>query len=205
MGAAGVPPKDRKHKHRRGKSADRLKDGRGMAIPMGDLSVSRESVDEPLRVSTDTSTTVDDDEDESTDTSYDEIGSDEELRTHRNRKKSVAPAVAPKVANLRKAEQLRSLSQGKQNQQQLLVDTHVTGQSSTQEADLLITVLKASLKRETERVKKLKRTNDFLKEKFKEEHVERRKLDIKLSRTHKQLQEAEKQYAFSLLLSRSFV
>lgn len=175
-----------------------------MAIPMGDLSVSRESVDEPLRVSTDTSTTVDD-EDESTDTSYDEIGSDEELRTHRNRKKSVAPAVAPKVANLRKAEQLRSLSQGKQNLQQLLVDTHVTGQSSTQEADLLITVLKASLKRETERVKKLKRTNDFLKEKFKEEHVERRKLDIKLSRTHKQLQEAEKQYAFSLLLSRSFV
>lgn len=195
--SAGTPEKVRRHKNERGKSSDRVKESKGMAIPRGDSSVSRESIEDPLCVSPEVESRRDEDEDDSTDTSYDEVGNDEELLTHRNRQKTEAPAVAvtPKVANLRKAEQLRSLSQGKQNLQQLLVDTHVTGQSTSQEADLLITVLKASLKRETERVRKLKRTNDFLKEKFKEEHVERRKLDIKLTRTHKQLQEAEKKVA----------
>mmetsp|Transcript_15519 Transcript_15519/g.60702 ORF Transcript_15519/g.60702 Transcript_15519/m.60702 type:complete len:1066 (+) Transcript_15519:180-3377(+) len=185
--SASPTTQKRKKGHRRGKSSD-VRGGKGMN--MGDLSVSRESCSD-LTQSVETPA----DDEESTDTSYDEIGSDEELKTHRHKKKMLdtTPASpAPKIANLRKAEQLRSLSQGKQNLQQLLVDTQVTGKTSSQDADLLITVLKASLKRETERVKKLKRTNDFLKEKFKEEHVERRKLDIKLSRTNKQLQEAEK-------------
>lgn len=124
---------------------------------------------------------------EESDDSYDESSDSEDETKDENAKKPISlqellntPDIKEKEPE--KVKKLREMSKGNQNLHNLLKKD-----TSSIEPTLLIEILKASLKKEGQMLKSLKRQNEYLICRYKNEKESRIQLEVELKNTKKQI------------------